>query len=282
VYTDTYLTTTNDGLQVNLQGMRGGRLTVWHPIDQTWVERIIPYHDGNYIQHCFNGTTYVNGAPNQSLQNGKVYYVYMFLPASDPSIPRFNFCASLHDSPSSRYAFNGSGHPYFVDSQGNTGTLVGMAFPLNGSLLSIASGANCRFLTSNSPWGAPSQPLSANSTQMGGTFSNSAPQEINPDLGIYTCQWAWRGCRSHFVGRIGPNIGLPTVFLRPFARSMVNQNVHYGPTVIIQFAGNVNVPIGGSGVSLALDDGAYYYGLEGWTSGGAAHIQLEHIVEGWV
>jgi hypothetical protein len=282
VFNQTYLTTSADGLQVNLQGIGGGRLTLWHPGDQAWVDRVIPYHDGNNIQHCFNGTAYVNGVPNQSLSNGTVYYAYMFLPAGNPTVPRFNFCASL---PASRYTFSGEGHPFYVDGQGNKGTLVGMVYPLNGSVLSVLASQGSRILTSSSPWGAPSQPLPANTGQGGGTFSNTSPAEINPGLGIYACQWAWRGARSHFSGRIADSSGgTPcSVFFRPFARSVVHGTVHYGPVVIVQFpSSGYNVPLGGSGVSLALDDGVYYYGLEGWVSHGAAHIQVEHIVEGWI
>jgi hypothetical protein len=288
VYNETYLTTTNDGLQVNLMGMRGGRLTLWNPSTGAWEVRSIQFGgQPNCLQHCFNGSAYVDGVANQSLVNGKVYYVYMFLPAADQTIPRFNFCASLHDTPQTRYGFTQEGgHPYYIDGQGNTCTLVGMAFPLNSSIGSVLGGANCRILTSSSPWGAPSQPLPANSTQMGCTFSNTSPAEIKPELGIYACQWAWRGARSHFNGRIADgSIGSPcAVFLRPFAKSIVHPTqIHYGPTIIAQFPGvGYNLPLGGSGVSLALDDGAYYYGIEGWVTGGAAHIQLEHIVEGWI
>lgn len=281
--TQTYLTTTDDGHKVNVMGMGGGQVTLFNPATQDWEDRGIQFGgQADCLQGCFDNTAYVNGVPNQSLQNGTMYYVYLFLPVNDQSKPRFNFVSSL---PASRYGFTlDGGQPYFVDGQGNTCTLIGMAYPLNGSVLSKLGGANCRILTSNSPWGAPSQPLPANSGQGGGTFSNTSPAEINSDLGVYACQWAWRGCRSHFSGRIADNSGSPTVFLRGFARSMLDPNtVHYGPLYIVQFpVAGFNVPLGGSGVSLALDDGVYYYGLEGWVSHGAAHIQVEHVVEGWV
>lgn len=281
----TYLTTTNDGQQVNIMGIAGGEITLWNPVAGAWEDRLIVCGGGNpdRLQPCFNNTAYVDGVANQSLQNGVIYYAYLFLPASDPSTPRFNFVSSL---PTSRYGFQPNGGlATFTDSQGNICTLVGMVYPLAGSILSVMGGAGSRILTSSSPWGSPSQPLPANSGQRGGTFTNTSYAQINTDLGIYACQWAWRGCRSHFIGRIADSsVGSPcTAYLRPFAVSMLDSTVYYGPEIIVQFPSvGFNVPIGGSGVSLALDDGAYYYGIQGKVGGGAAHIQVEHVVEGWV
>lgn len=280
-----YITTSNDGKRVQLQGLMGANILLWDMVQAKFVDVSLADWPHMY-QPCFNKTAVIDGTPNQTLANNVPYYVGLYL-KPNATEPTFNFIPRGFSPQTGRYTINGvNGIMTQPDLAGNVCTLLGMASSINASVLSILSGAGARILTSQSPFmNVPAQALPANTTQTGGTFNNTVEAELFPSLlRIRACQWAWRGVRSTFTGRLADNGGnMSTVFLRPFARNILTGSFHSGPVIIAQpsYAGQ-NIPIGGTGVSLALDDGVYDYGINGWVSHGQAHIQIEHIVEGWV
>jgi hypothetical protein len=282
---EAYLTTTTDGQSVNVQALCGGRLRMYDPGTSAFATVQLGNGGIPTLQNCFNGSAYVEGIANQSLVNGLPYYVGMMLQGGAPTV---NFWQRGFTDLQNRYVFQpGEGIPVYTDLQGNKSTLVGMVLPIGGSIYSVLGGSNARILSSNSPWSnVPVQALPANSGQAGISFTNSAPAEIMPALGIYACSWAWRGATSRWGGRAANGAGttFSTIFIRPFARGLSSNATHYGPTTIHQTSGNgVNTAVSGNGVSLALDDDAYYFGIEAWTGGGSqVALNIEHTVDGYI
>lgn len=277
-----YMTHSNDALSPTTLGFMGAQLPIWDGTQ--FAQTALP---GNaIIQNGFNSTAWLDGVANQNLVANKAHYVYIF----DAANPKINFSRQM--TPGSRYGFFGTaGIPSYTDAHGNVGTLLGMVLAKDGKIGNVLGGINSRILCSSSPFlSVPQQGLTANSGQTGGTFSNlwsggTGLAEINSQLGIYACQWAWRGISNDFKGRIADSsTGSPcTVYLQARATSMETGATYDGPLIIHQFAyvgQNTAVTIGG--VNLALDDGAYYYTLRGAVSGGAAHIQVQHVLDGWL
>lgn len=265
-----YLTHTDNGQSVHAQGWMGGDIMLWNPSTSLYEVHSIGFN--GVIQHCFNNTAFVDGTANQSLVNGKHYYVYMFLNAGTPTI---NFISSL---PSSRYDFTSDGYPIKTDSQGNKCTLLGAVSPVSGNIGNIMGGQGARVVTVSSPWGAKRQTLPCNAGEIGKLVTSTSYTEIT-EMSIIACSWAWEGATSHIAGRIAENSGLPALFIQPFAKNLVTNDMYYGATVIAQFpSAGFNIPYAGNGVELALDDGVYKFGIMAKVTNGACQLTLEHVV----
>jgi len=281
-----YMTTSNDGQYLQLQGLMGAKITIWSPDQSQFIDVDISSWP-SMRQHCFNGTCHIDGTPNQSLPNMVPHYVYLCLKPGETT-PTFNLVPRGFTDKENRYSFNlSNGVPTYTDPHGNVCTLLAMCIAINGSSISVLYGPGSRIATSSSPFlSVPSQALSAYTFTGGGSILSNQFTEIAPaQIGIYSCAWAWRGVGSSFFGSLSanPSGAYATVLVRPFARHVPSGQMTYGKEAIAHFTfAGQNLPIGGPGVRLAFDDGVWYFGLEGRVDGGTANLSCQHIVDGWV
>lgn len=286
---EAYLTTTNDGQAVNIQGLCGGRISVFDPSTGSFGIEQLPAT--LFLQNCFDGSAWVEDpttgviSPSRSLVSGSTYYVGLKKPGAASPLD-VAFWTSGFVDPSKRYRFNGDGIPVYTDPAGTKCTLVGMVHPVNGSVLSLLAGPNGRAITSTQPWARPqAQALPVNSGDYGQTIDGQTPINVIPQANIIACGWAWRGVKSKWSGRVanGSGTAFGTLFMQPFARGLSTGTFNYGQTLIHQITGaGVNTTLCFDGVSLAINDDAFEFGLNAWVNGSAMYLDLTQVVDAYL
>jgi hypothetical protein len=301
-----YFQNDDPGKLVAIAGRGGRQIQILNPdtgIHDLRTIQVAGGQPGGVQQSLFNGSAHIDGVPGQSLQAGKVYYSYVFLPPNNTpaTLPIFNFTERGFTSVPDRYAFNSdTGNAEWTDPQGNQCSLVGMCYvvadqpgyPSSGNTVASVfwgypptSPSAPRILTSPAPWlHNAAQPLPATTGMAGGSISGATLSELNPQYHrIIACAWAWRGVWSLLTGYAQPDTAGATIIIQVRARPLFVPGATYITAATCQAtaaqAGHSVPLIGQCGV--ALNDGAYEFSVWASCSAGSASYNITHTLHGW-
>ena len=289
------------GKRLFLLGRNGAKANLWNPDISQYVDVVIP-PGGGVEASLFDDTAYVDGIPEQSLQEGKAYYAYGFLPVGGGSgLPKMNFTNQGFDGVN-RYVMNVGNMnparvPEWVDPQGNKCLLAGMCYVLNDPVIGLtvrsvpfgyppSSPSSPRWLCSPSPWNdSPAQPLPATTGQAGGAIIGAAMHEINQQYHrITSCYWAWRGPWSMLEGFAWSDTANSEINAQIRCRNLAVPGSLYqavqAPATVTCIAAGQKVPIR-THSALALDDGVYEFSFWASCSTGNASYNVTHTLHGW-
>lgn len=194
--TPYFIVADHDSAKINLsQSVR-----VYNPDVGYWLS----LNNGLVTRGLSDGTAYVDGVPNQSLQPNRIYYAFAFIPTGQGHLGINGVQLDLIDKwftsgdPSGRYSVGDNG-PYIIDSKGNTGALVGMVSTYQGKSVwsyfsrdeAVMKGATPGNYTSSSPWSLRfQQPLAVyTDTPIRGTVAAPYGIELDPKLRTIVTSW---------------------------------------------------------------------------------------------